>query len=285
MTRNQIEYQKLLETQRANRASESITTARDAATRALGLDTLQETQRHNQQVELQARDNLAEQYRDNVAQLQELQRSHMASEGIGWFNAQTQRNAQEETARYNTVLTALNQYRADIDKYRADVSQYAADVGASSHIASAGIAAAASQYASDNALLAKQLQLDLDKYGIDVRQDLERMQLAETSRANVARETETNRSNIANEAIRSGSLLQTTANNMVSRAQNQQKISADIRLRGEQNDIARFNAETQRKTAEANISLVPSQQFSNVTRSIQNLVSSGATIANFLKRK
>lgn len=278
MTKNQIEYQKMQETRRANLASEALTARRDEASRRIGLDTLQETARHNQQVELQARDNLAEQYRNNVASLQELQRAHLASEGIAGYNAETQRQQQEEYVRHNQVAEALT-------KYGADTSKLAAEMSAGAHVSAAGISAGASQYASDNALMAKQLEIDLQKYGIDTTAGLRGAELSETQRSNIARETELNRSNVAKESLQAGGLTETIRHNITSDLLNRTRTMADISLRGEQNAIAQQQADTQLKAVDANISLIPSQKFANYTRGIQGLTQSAGSVVNLFKGK
>lgn len=288
MTKNQIEYQKLQETMRANRANESITSTRDQATRRLGLDTLQETARHNQQVELQARDNLAETYRNNLAQLQELQRSHLASEGIAREQTLNQRYLEAETQRHNVAseqeVARHNKIQEDLSLYSSDISELAARLSAESHVNAAGISAAASQYASDISLLAKQLQVDLDKYGIDTNKELRTNELRESRRAAIARQNEINRSNRVNEGLQSGSLLESVRKNLVDQAQNRAKLNADVNLRGEQNRINAMNAETQRKSVDMNIDLAPSQKFSNYSRGISSLVGAATTLTNAFKK-
>lgn len=284
MTKNQIEYNKLRETQRANRATEELTTERDEAQRRLGLRTLQETARHNQQVELQARDNLAEQFRNNTAQLNELQRAHLASEGIAQQNADTERErsgeiirhdatSEKENERHNRELEAISRLNTDINRLGVEVGATsrlsAAEISAAASKAAAAMAAGASQYASDNALLAKQMQVDLDRYSVDVNQQIRQAELDEKHRSNVAVETETNRANTASEQLRDEYQHELNRHNLVSEIQNQAKIDADIDLRGEANRISGINAETNRLKVDSDIALVPSQQFSNTARGIE----------------
>lgn len=66
MTRNQIDYLKLLETQRNNKAIERLTEARDQVNRDLGFATLGETTRHNYATEQHNRSVLDETIRHNV---------------------------------------------------------------------------------------------------------------------------------------------------------------------------------------------------------------------------
>lgn len=100
MTKNQIEYAKLLETRRANLRQEELTSKRDATTRELGIGTLGETSRHNQAVELLDSAKAAETKRSNVAKEAETRRSNLAKE------SETQRSNMErerETARSNVA--------------------------------------------------------------------------------------------------------------------------------------------------------------------------------------
>lgn len=277
MTKNQIEYQKLVELKRANLANERLTADRDAATRRLGLDTLQETARHNQQVELQARDNLAEQYRNNTAQLQEIQRSHLASEGLTQQTVDNEYRKNVETGRHNLATELLTDYATA-------VSKLGAELGASSRVDAAGISAAASQYASDNALLAKQLDIDLGKLNIASNVGLKTAQLSEEKRKAIAAQSEINRTNRTNEQLKASGLLETLRHNYVGERQGQQKISTDVSLRQEQNKIAAGQADTQRRLADANISLIPSQKFVNYSKGIQGLSSALSGITNIVKK-
>lgn len=277
MTKNQIEYLKVQEARRANRANENLTYDRDLASRQLGLDTLRETARHNQQVELNARDNLAEQHRHNVAQLAEQQRAHLASEGLTSQQMDVERTKAQETQRHNEVTEGETQ-RHNVQNeyltgYSSDISRLAAELGASSRVSAAGISAAASQYASDQALLAKQMQSQIDKYGIDTSRGLRTAELSETRRANFARQAEINRANRADESIRSGSLLESFRHNLISEGLSRHQINADIDLRGQQNRIAARNAETQSRKVDVDVALAPSQKFSNIARGIGSLAS------------
>lgn len=80
MTKNQIEYQKLLETQRANRAQESITQQRDARTLDLRTSELGETRRHNVAGEQAKFVELGETHRTNVAKETETERANRTRE-------------------------------------------------------------------------------------------------------------------------------------------------------------------------------------------------------------
>lgn len=116
MTKNQIEYAKLRETQRANLASEELTRKRDTAARALGIDTLTESVRHNRAGEEQARLVLGETQRSNLAKEGETQRSNLAKESETMRSnlakeAETHRASvvkEEETERHNKAAEAID---------------------------------------------------------------------------------------------------------------------------------------------------------------------------------
>lgn len=80
MTKNQIEYAKLRETIRNNTAQEGLTRKRDEAARVLGINTLAESSRHNQAVEVLDTAKLGETKRSNLAREAETQRSNVAKE-------------------------------------------------------------------------------------------------------------------------------------------------------------------------------------------------------------
>lgn len=108
MTKNQIEYQKLLETRRANRAGEIITQARDMAARDAKIVELSEASRHNKALEgLQGR-SLDETARHNLAgervqqgQLSESIRHNKAGEQLG-------SDTLSETTRHNLGVEGYN---------------------------------------------------------------------------------------------------------------------------------------------------------------------------------
>lgn len=159
MTKNQIEYLKLRETQRANLAQEELTRTRDSRSYEIGLGTLAESQRHNRATEEQARVSLDETARHNLAG-EQLTRSSL-DESIRHNQA-----VEQEAARHNKVGESYNE-RALKESSRHNLAQE--QIGRSQVGAS---------YANIT---------------------LGYSQLDETNRANVARETETNRSNVARE--------------------------------------------------------------------------------------
>lgn len=90
MTKNQIEYLKVRETQRANLAQEALTQARDIAARELGFGTLEESKRSNLMREALTRD-------QNV----ETERAHRMAE-------QLQQGSLDETSRSNLAREAIS---------------------------------------------------------------------------------------------------------------------------------------------------------------------------------
>lgn len=160
MTKNQIEYLKLRETQRSNLAQEELTRTRDSRSYEIGLGTLAESQRHNRATEEQARVSLDETARHNLAG-EQLTRSSL-DESIRHNQA-----VELEAARHNKVGESYNE-RALKESGRHNLAQE--QIGRSQVGAS---------YANIT---------------------LGYSQLDETNRSNVARETETNRSNLARES-------------------------------------------------------------------------------------
>lgn len=153
MTKNQIEYAKLLETSRANKANEELTKRRDDRAYEVNLGQLDESRRHNVATEAQARASLdetiranqareahevnvlaetkrsnqareaetqrsnlareAETHRSNVAQEVELNRSHLANE------AETRRSnlaREAETSRSNRANESIARENVDISR-------------------------------------------------------------------------------------------------------------------------------------------------------------------------
>lgn len=96
--------------------------------------SLAETSRHNLAFEVETnRHNVAtenENVRHNVATEQETSRHNRSEEGIGWYNAKTQRYVAESTARYQAVMgsaaltnAATNQRNADINQQNANTNK------------------------------------------------------------------------------------------------------------------------------------------------------------------
>lgn len=189
MTKNQIEYLKYKETQRANLRQEELTAARDATSRELGFGTLEESKRHNQATEAHNTAVLGETQRHNYAQeaynvavLGEQTRHNYATEGIQRDTlAETQRAniaRETETNRHNVASEQLSQQQLEISLGQLEVSRGQLEVS--------------------------------------------RGQLAETNRSNLAREAESRRTNLANEAIKQGQLEVSQGQLLLSREQLQE---------------------------------------------------------------
>lgn len=104
MTKNQIEYAKLLETRRANQANEAIVSQRDARSHAVALQQLGETSQHNRATEAQQQLSLDELARANRAKEAETYRANVARERE---NTRSNVAREQETARANLANEAL----------------------------------------------------------------------------------------------------------------------------------------------------------------------------------
>lgn len=195
MTKNQIEYNKLLEVMRANRAGEVLTAARDAETKRHNQAGEGETQRHNIATEGQTDRSL-----DLTAQYNQGQLDLRAKELL----------EKERAAKAAEALTARGQ----------DVSAKNAALAAAATKYAASTSAAASRYATDQNAVNVQRQIaeshaqKLVEHGLESQRIAVQKQQAqtqakaqqETGRHNVAAETETGRHNVVTEKI---SLLST----------------------------------------------------------------------------
>lgn len=165
MTKNQIEYAKLLETRRANARQEELTDARDRAAREARVVELGETARHNVATE-----------RHNEAVLGETRRSNVAREAI-----ETAKN--EESKRHNLEAERINLYSAQEsarhNRQTESTESRKVDLG----------------YAQ----LSEQARHNVAQESETQRSNISRE--VETNRSNVARETETKRANERREAI------------------------------------------------------------------------------------
>lgn len=133
MTKNQIEYNKMLETRRANKAQEQLTSLRDTRAYELGVQNLGELSRHNRATEAQASQVLGETSRHNLAteqaqvlQLQETQRANMAREEISRGNlAETVRSnvAREEETKRSNIARETETQRHNVESERQGVIQ------------------------------------------------------------------------------------------------------------------------------------------------------------------
>lgn len=188
MTKNQIEYLKLLESQRSNKAQESLTAKRDATTRELGFGNLAETTRHNLQSEAHNRAVLDETSRHNVVVENETQRHNVSQEQLGRdqllelnrHNTVTEgHTAQQilESARHNQATESIERDKAATQRYQADTQRYSA--------------------------------LETSRHNLAVEDETSRHNVTserETERSNRAKESETSRHNKAQESIGYGQI-------------------------------------------------------------------------------
>lgn len=185
MTKNQIEYQKLLESKRANRAQETETNranlmneelirSRDTATLDLRGRELQETQRSNQAREAENfRSNLAregENKRHNVAQEMENSKHNRAQEAIGYGNISLGYSNLAEARRSNQANERIRRNEL-FERQRSNLANEA--IGRRS-------------------LYNESIRNRETERSNRARED-------ETNRSNLAREREANRSNLAKE--------------------------------------------------------------------------------------
>lgn len=158
MTRNQILYRQTVETERANRAGEGLTAARDAETRRSNLAKEFETNRSNvareKETERSNRAHEIEENRSNLARELETSRANRANEGIkretntitsaynqGYLGEfQRSHLAQElENSRHNQRMEEITSQGQDKSlegtKYSADSSKEASNYSADQHFA------------------------------------------------------------------------------------------------------------------------------------------------------
>lgn len=250
MTKNQIEYNKLLETSRNNRVIEDLTRRRDIAAAEVARGTLTEQTRHNVASEAQAVAVLGETKRSNItreqlqAKLQdETKRHNTMSETISLMGAQeTQRShlAQEaEVHRSNTAREAET-YRSnlarEVETHRSNTSQEA-------------IAR------QRNAISGQQVQLGYSQLSESIRhsrqlEQLESERNAEVARSNQAKELENTLRRVGEqrEAYRShlAQETETQRHNQVVELQTKERQKV-------QNYVDRRNATSRRMTAYSDV--------------------------------
>jgi len=185
MTRNQIEYAKLLEQRRANVAQEENARAKIRYDYSLGMFNAQEAQRHNAQTE-----------GANVRSLDEVARHNRMQENVSLIQA-------AENERYHTLQVEnlrqqlSEQIRSNQARERETArSNLAAERELNRyHTASLGeqVRANVARESLGSAELAEQVRYH------NLYFDAESARLAETERSNVAKESETHRSNYAAE--------------------------------------------------------------------------------------
>lgn len=250
MTTNQLEYLKLVETMRANRANEDITRTRDNTTRELGIATLSESSRHNRATEQHNVAVLGEQQRHNVesesvarATVDETRRHNLANEQLQLsanYAAQTRADAamlsSKESIRHNTAQEAISAQQQQIAMFNA-VEQQRANKAREAETQRANVASELEIQAQNQRYNEfRQQEIDLSKRSIANQREYQfanvglgyaqvgasYANIAEQSRANQAREAENTRSNMAREAETTRSNIarerETTRSNRASEA-------------------------------------------------------------------
>lgn len=166
MTKNQIEYAKLLETRRANQKQEEMTHERDY-----------ESARHNLATESISRSSLDETSRSNKAREAETARNNLALESLT-------RARDAETARANLEREKEN-FRSNAANESIKLSTL--QETQRSNVAQEGL--------RSRELGLRSREIDLKSEELSVKRD----SLQETIRSNMAKENETMRSNLAKE--------------------------------------------------------------------------------------
>lgn len=239
MTRNQIEFHKMMETRRANRVTEDITRTRDERSHQVALGQLAELGRHNKEQERQgqialdetsrhnlaseshARDVLAEQQRHSMVQEAETNRSNIARE----IETNRANLAHEAETRRSNLSREQETRRANL---------------AAEALRSAELAEMAKYHASS---------INLGYANLAETSRANKANEAERLRTNLAHEIETNRSNIRSEELRQQANDETRSHNTaIERAearkigleqqrlqQSQQRIDSENLRRGFQN--------------------------------------------------
>lgn len=166
MTANQIEYVKHLETQRANRAQERLTSLRDAGTLKLRSSELAETIRANQR-----RESIQEQL--NHQQLYEANRHNLATESLTLSQirndlarvgisqrqqavAERQATVNERQATVAERQATVSERLADYQRFNLGVASQNADTARIGALASVAQAGAAQANAATQAYLAEE---------------------------------------------------------------------------------------------------------------------------------
>lgn len=181
MTKNQIEYNKLLELQRSNQANEKLTQIRD-----------REAARHNYVSEEVSRLSLDETKRANLIREAETERSNKARENETYRSnvarEDLQRMANEESRRANLAreFETSRHNLASEEVSRGQLQELARSNRAKEQLQSQAQAEVARHNKSGEAISRANV-------------DLGYSQLRETTRANQARELEANRANVAKE--------------------------------------------------------------------------------------
>lgn len=260
MTKNQIEYHKLLEQQRTNQANEALQAERNAQTYDIGLKNYdlgiqqaREVQRHNLATEQQ-----------NYLSLEETSRHNLAAE----MNAAQVLLEQQRHSKAVEAETARSNLARESETHRMNVA-------AETERNRANLASEALRSAE----LAEQTRYHSMSIGLGYSQ------LAETTRSNKARETETHRANLAYEAQQLANLTEQSRHNQqveietrrtnlareteTARANRESESIAKKRnkLTAEQNDLRAQELENQRWRTLAENVRDYTQAASNITKS------------------
>lgn len=184
MTKNQIEYNKLLESRRTNMENERIRDRANEISFSLGTSNLDETQRHNRVVEgLQSR-SLDETVRSNLA------------------NEQLKASAQVEQQRSNRANEALT-LRQRIEQARSNQAQERLkemDILHTDERAKQQVSLGYSQLGESARSNRAQESLTASSQGVaQVRNQIDQARVDESIRHNQAVERETNRANVVRE--------------------------------------------------------------------------------------
>lgn len=247
MTKNQIEYLKLRETQRANLKNESLTEMRDKTAKELGFGNLAETSRHNQATE-----------RHNTYVLGETQRHNLAQESL---NAKSL----EESARHN--LSMEGYYRDQLtETQRSNLAREGLERGKLSIQAS---------QVHEQARHNQVVELETRRSNVARESEMYRSNVTkerENERANRARETESNRSNLANEQQRARELEYSYSSLSEARRYHDMSVSLGYGQLGEQtrsnmareSETYRTNVAHETETNRANLAREQETRRSNV---------------------
>lgn len=208
MTRNQIEYQRLVETNRANLATEKQTALRDSRSYEVASNQLGETKRHNEATEIldsnklaeTGRHNLAtenEAYRSNVAREFETNRSNVAKE-TETYRSNLARESETHRSNVAQEAEARRSHKANEALGQAQLAETTRSNKVRENISKGELKVAQSN-AVTNAAQARNAAANVEVNKGKLQ--LQKEELAEAIRANQAREFELNRHNTKTEEL------------------------------------------------------------------------------------
>lgn len=289
MTKNQIEYAKLLETHRANVRNEQLTQIRDANTASLGFQTLGETNRHNLRMEEAQFQSLGETTRHNevMEQLQmsynqETERSHRATEELRdrELNEQYRSNTASEAIRRESNRIQEFSARVQNDHYlRLDQETKRSNQAREAEAYRSNLAQELESHRANVARETETYRHNRASEGLSYQQiGLGYSQLYETERSNRARESELIRSNMASESElqRYHDLVsaETNRSNLEQERLRQQQLDDTFYINSQQlkldnkkvKEVKRHNEAEESQTAER----VDQGWFTTLTRGIKD---------------